>query len=108
MANEGLRLISASEFPAGKTVFEYRVNENHVNGFGNLHGGCCATIFDWTTTTALIPISRPGFWNYLGVSRTLNVTYLRPIPKNEIVIIENEVIHAGKRLCIIPNLILNE
>jgi acyl-coenzyme A thioesterase 13 len=110
MANEGLTLtrISASEFPAGKTVFEYKVNENHVNGMGNFHGGCCATIFDWTTTTALIPISRPGFWISLGVSRTLSVTCLRLIPKDEIVIIENGVVHAGRRLCMIPSPILNE
>lgn len=53
------------------------------------------------TTSALGPIARPGFWAYLGVSRTLNVTYLRPVPVGSKVIIESTVVHAGKRLCTI-------
>lgn len=43
-------------------------------------------------------ISRPGFWQYSGVSRTLNVTYLRPIPVGTTVDIECEIVHAGQRL----------
>jgi acyl-coenzyme A thioesterase 13 len=70
---------------------------------GNLHGGCCATIFDWATTTALVPISNPGFWLSLGVSRTLNVTYLRPVPKDEVVTVESEIVQIGKRICTTPN-----
>lgn len=63
-----------------------------------VHGGCTATLFDSTTTAALIAISRPGFWVSSGVSRTLNVTYLRPVTQGTTVIIETEVVHAGKRL----------
>lgn len=63
-----------------------------------VHGGCIATLFDTTTTAALLPNSKPGFWSAAGVSRTLNVTYLRPVPVGTTVIIENEVTHAGKRL----------
>ena len=40
-------------------------------------------------------------WAFAGVSRTLNVTYIRPIPAGEEVVIESEVVHAGKRLCTI-------
>lgn len=66
---------------------------------GNLHGGASATLFDYCTSMALVPVSREGFWNFVGVSRTLNVTYLRPMPTGTIVLIECEVIHAGKKLC---------
>jgi acyl-coenzyme A thioesterase PaaI-like protein len=38
-------------------------------------------------------------WAFAGVSRTLNVTYIRPIPVGEEVLVESEVVHAGKRLC---------
>lgn len=65
----------------------------------NLHGGCCATLFDWCTTTALVLVSKKGFWRFKGVSRTLNVTYLRPVPEGEVVLIESELVHAGKNLC---------
>jgi uncharacterized protein (TIGR00369 family) len=94
-----LKLISASSSPSSKTVFEFQVKRNHTNGLRNLHGGCCATLFDWCTTTALIPVSKPEFWLFKGVSRTLNVTYLRPVPEGEVVLIESEVVHIGKRLC---------
>ena len=43
----------------------------------------------------------PAKWGYASVSRTLNITYLRPSPVGEEVLIENEVVHAGKRLCTI-------
>ena len=44
-------------------------------------------------------MARPGFWSYLGVSRTLNVTYLRPAPEGSTVLVECEIVGVGKRLC---------
>lgn len=38
---------------------------------------------------------------YAGVTRTLSVTYIRPVPMGEEVLVESEVVHAGKRLCTI-------
>lgn len=76
----------------------FECRKEHTNRLGNCHGGCIATLFDFCTTTALIPVARPGYWAYMGVSRTLNVTYLRPVPLGEVVLIESEVVHAGKRL----------
>ncbi|PBP15288.1 thioesterase superfamily protein, partial [Diplocarpon rosae] len=92
-----LSLVSASS--AGHVVFSYTVQPAHCNRLGNLHGGCTSTIFDFCTTAALAPIARPGFWVFAGVSRTLNVTYLRPIPVGERVLVACEVVHAGQRLC---------
>ncbi|KAK5634203.1 hypothetical protein RRF57_009917 [Xylaria bambusicola] len=63
-----------------------------------MHGGCISTVFDICTTFPLQMISRPGFWQYGGVSRTLNVTYLRPVRVGTTVDIECEVVHAGQRL----------
>jgi len=37
-------------------------------------------------------------WAYAGVTRTLNVTFIRPVAKGEEILIESTVIHAGKRL----------
>jgi len=47
----------------------------------------------------LCPIAKPGFWAYAGVTRTLSVTYIRPVPEGEKVLVESTVVHAGKRLC---------
>ncbi|KFX91747.1 hypothetical protein V495_03200 [Pseudogymnoascus sp. VKM F-4514 (FW-929)] len=93
-----LKAISATATPHGKVIFEYTCQPPHANRLGNLHGGCASTIFDIATTVALIPISKPGFWQFVGVSRTLNVTYLRPVPVGETVIIECDVVAIGKRL----------
>lgn len=67
-------------------------------------------------------VAKPGFWMFLGVSRSLNVTYVRPAPADEPVLIECEVcgicisiliailmsqqiIHAGARLAVIKGTI---
>lgn len=57
---------------------------------------------------ALAPIAKPGFWAFAGVTRTLSVTYLRPVPEGEKVLIESEVVHAGKRLCTIKGVMKRE
>lgn len=43
-----------------------------------------------------------------GVTRTLNVTYLRPVPLGETVLVECEVVHAGKRLCALKGVMKRE
>lgn len=71
----------------------------HTNRLRNLHGGCTATLFDVLTTFVLALVNRPGHWEYMGVTRTLNVTYLRPVPAGETVLIECEAVHVGRQLC---------
>ncbi|KAI0099317.1 Thioesterase/thiol ester dehydrase-isomerase [Nemania sp. FL0031] len=96
---ENISIVSHSSSPPHPSAtFRLTVQPMHANFLGNLHGGCASTIFDICTTLSLNLISRPGFWDYGGVSRTLNVTYLRPVPVGTAVDIECEVIHAGQRL----------
>jgi acyl-coenzyme A thioesterase 13 len=100
-ASGKVKLVDASAEPAGRAVFEFMVDEAYCNRLGNQHGGCTATLFDICTTVALAPIARPGFWAYAGVTRTLSLTYLRPMALGEEIVLECEVVHAGKRMCLI-------
>ncbi|OIW29083.1 Thioesterase/thiol ester dehydrase-isomerase [Coniochaeta ligniaria NRRL 30616] len=79
-------------------TFRFHVQQQHTNGLGNLHGGCNSTLFDFCTSTVLGMVNKPGYWFWLGVSRSLNVTYLRPVPVGESVLIESELMQVGQRL----------
>jgi len=93
---ELLKIVDASE--TGTVDFEMLMDEHYTNLNGVMHGGAAALIFDMCTTSALGPLARPGFWEYIpdfsflhcprlilcsflgGVTRTLNISYLRAIP----------------------------
>ncbi|KAF4457008.1 hypothetical protein F53441_1023 [Fusarium austroafricanum] len=94
-----LQLVSTNaEWPHPSCVFSYTVQPDNCNRLKNLHGGCTATLFDWCTTLPLALVNKPGFWQHLGVSRTLNVTYMRPVPVGTEVLIECSITQVGKKL----------
>ena len=80
------------------TRFRFRVLDVMCNKDGNLHGGAASTIFDNLSSTALFTVGRPGFWNNLGVSRSLSVVFHRPLPLNTTVELVCRVVSAGRRL----------
>ncbi|UKZ47264.1 hypothetical protein TrVGV298_001481 [Trichoderma virens] len=95
-----LKVVDASSsLPHPKVTFSFTVDNKHTNGFGNLHGGCSASLLDFCTSMALVLVSKPGFWQTMGVSRTLNTTYMRPVPAGMEVLMECEILQVGKRLC---------
>ncbi|KAL2159790.1 hypothetical protein VTH06DRAFT_1923 [Thermothelomyces fergusii] len=85
--------------PHPSATFRFTVQPQHCNRLNNLHGGCTASLFDFCTSTVLAAVARPGYWSYLGVSRSLNTTYLRPAPAGSEVVIECEILQIGRRLC---------
>ncbi|KAL7950177.1 HotDog domain-containing protein [Trichoderma barbatum] len=94
-----IKLISASSSPQAKITFSFTVESHHTNGFGNLHGGAAASLLDFCTSMLLVLVHKPGFWQTMGVSRTLNTTYMRPVPAGMEVLMECEILQVGKRLC---------
>lgn len=80
----------------GRTLFEMTVAPKLCNKGGNLHGGAACTLLDSLTSTALTVIARPGFMDSGHVSRTITMTYLRPVPAGTKIMIECVVVAAGK------------
>lgn len=80
------------------TRFRFRVLDVMCNKDRNLHGGAASTIFDNLSSTALFTVGRPGFWDNLGVSRSLSVVFHRPLPLNTTVELICRVVSAGRRL----------
>lgn len=95
-----LKIFSASILPnkTATATFSMVVPGEFCNRTGMMHGGAVSLTVDMATTLAQAPLAAPGFWEFGGVSRTLSVTYLRPIPKNLEILIVCEVVQVGKAL----------
>ena len=87
----GVNLLDVSE---GKVKLEFEVTEELTNPFGTLHGGCTSTMIDIATTTALLatPTGKPG------VTVNLNVACLASAKLGETVIVDAEVVKAGRSI----------
>lgn len=79
-------------------VFHLEILPAFCNPMGNMHGGAVALLADMATTMATAPVSQPGWWEFGGVSRTLQVTYLKPIVKGTVAEVECFLRGAGRRL----------
>lgn len=67
-----------------------------------MHGGAAGVIFDMATTSALCPVAKPGYWEFMGgVTRSLNVSYLKAVPINITVLIRSKVVSVGKQMAMI-------
>ncbi|TIA54934.1 hypothetical protein D6C79_00733 [Aureobasidium pullulans] len=77
-------------------IFTFTIPAYYTNGWLNMHGTAQTLIYDNLTTLALAPISKPGFWMLGGVSRVLDVKFLRPAGVGEKVTVEVEVVHVGR------------
>ncbi|KAI9849379.1 MAG: hypothetical protein M1838_000184 [Thelocarpon superellum] len=94
-----LRVISATESPRPAVTFRMTVTPELCNRVQNLHGGATATIFDVVTSCAVSIVSQEGWWDYTGVSRTLNVVYLGAVPEGTEIDVSAELMGIGKRQC---------
>lgn len=50
---------------------------------------------------AAAPASSESFWEFGGVSRTLSITLLAPMPKGSVIEVDCKLVKVGKRLSLI-------
>ncbi|KAL1627535.1 hypothetical protein SLS56_006359 [Neofusicoccum ribis] len=97
---EKLKLVDAG--PEGFSKYELTIGNEFSNLNDVMHGGAAGVIFDMATTSALNPLSRPNFWFFMGgVTRTLNISYLRAVPIGTTVLLTSRVVQAGKTMAMI-------
>ncbi|XP_066481006.1 acyl-coenzyme A thioesterase 13 isoform X1 [Tiliqua scincoides] len=86
-----MTLLSASP---GKVVCEMKVEEEHTNRGGTLHGGLTATLVDVVSTAALLYTERGA----PGVSVDMNITYMSAAKIGEEILITAEILKQGRSL----------
>ncbi|AWP21644.1 putative acyl-coenzyme A thioesterase 13 isoform 2 [Scophthalmus maximus] len=77
-----------------KVVCEMRVEEEHTNRLGTLHGGMTATLVDVISTVAIMHSERGS----PGVSVDMNITYMNAAKLGEDVVITAQVLKQGRTL----------
>lgn len=105
-----LTLLTATT-PTPKTALitlGYTIPSFYTNPMGNLHGAAHALIHDNCTSLAMAAVSKPSFWMFSGVSRVLDVKYLRGVKVGERVTIECEVVHVGGKAAALRGVIKDE
>ncbi|XP_006034487.2 acyl-coenzyme A thioesterase 13-like isoform X2 [Alligator sinensis] len=86
-----IKLLSAIP---GKVVCEMKVEEQHTNRAGTLHGGLAATLVDVVSTVALMNTER----GEPGVSVDMNITYISAPKMGEEILITSQVMKQGRRI----------
>ncbi|USP75905.1 uncharacterized protein yc1106_03179 [Curvularia clavata] len=86
----------------GTVTYEMFIKPSFSNLNNVMHGGAAGVIFDMSTTSALCPLARPGFWEFLGgVTRSLNISYLKAVPIGVKVRLNSKVVSVGKQMAMI-------
>ncbi|XP_008845316.1 acyl-coenzyme A thioesterase 13 [Nannospalax galili] len=77
-----------------KIICEMKVEEQHTNKMGTLHGGLTATLVDCISTMALLCTEGA----LPGVSVDMNITYMSPAKIGEEILITAHVLKQGRTL----------
>ncbi|KAM0719688.1 hypothetical protein Q7P37_003819 [Cladosporium fusiforme] len=92
-----------------RVTFRFVVQPEYLNPAGFLHGAAHTLFFDVCTTFCLGPLARaPDFWVTFGVSRSLQVSFLRPAAEGEMLVMECETVDVGKRLALLKGVLKRE
>ncbi|XP_034480847.1 acyl-coenzyme A thioesterase 13 [Drosophila innubila] len=94
--NRVTKMVKITGGGEGRCVGEFTVEDEHLNHEGSLHGGLMATIVDHITSYALMTKG-----SHPGVSSSLNVNYLAAAKCGDIVEVDANTVHAGRKMAYI-------
>jgi len=89
-----LKHVSLVEASKGKIKCEMVVQDEHLNGYGTLHGGCSATIIDSVSSFAFVTMDD----NQAGVSCDINASYIKGAKVGETIVIKSDVLKGFGRV----------
>ncbi|XP_050702977.1 acyl-coenzyme A thioesterase 13-like [Eriocheir sinensis] len=96
-----LCLVSAGQGRCSATV---KVDKEHTNRTGNLHGGFTATLVDAVSTLALMTAEGGS----PGVSVNMNISYMKSAKIGEEILINAETLKLGKTMAFLDVDITNK
>jgi uncharacterized protein (TIGR00369 family) len=90
--------------PDGRPVTAFRAEKKHMNGLGNMHGGCLMAVADM----ALFTIARQALEGHPGVTVALDSVFLAPGHLGDLVEATGEVTRAGGSLIFVRGQVVAE
>jgi uncharacterized protein (TIGR00369 family) len=85
------------EEPDGTYRSAFRAEKKHLNGSGNLHGGCLMTFADFS----LFAIGRQALNGVESVTVSLNGEFVGPAREGDLIESTGDVVRAGRSLVFI-------
>ena len=93
------RLSSILPRKTGKNlIYGLTIPLSLCNKDGNLHGRAATTLLDNLSSTALLVIAKSGFWENMGVSRSLYVVFHMAVPSGSAIKVICSVASVGRRM----------
>ena len=95
--NSVLQKVKFVDGDIGRCVASLKIEQEHCNQLGTLHGGCTATLVDCISTYALVTDSEESL-RFLGVSVNMNIDYMKAGRLDSEIIIDAQLKKRGKKL----------
>jgi len=91
-----------------KATYSFTIPEAYGNNpkVKSVHGSAVAMFFDECSSLIMLAVKRD--WGHTGVSRNLNVTFMRPAMMGEKCVIEVEAVQVGRAIATITAVLKRE
>jgi uncharacterized protein (TIGR00369 family) len=86
---------------SGQVVCAFRAERRHMNGSGNMHGGCLLTFVDY----AIFMIARDALIDSGSVTASMNAEFIDGSQEGELIEARGEVVRAGGSMVFLRGLV---